>query len=176
MQSKPSRTALSPWLDKQVLEQDGHAWWQRTDWCCQPAGSVMSTLPQAYPCALGLRCVRHTRLNTVRMQAVLVEEPSPEAALACLVGLKPRYESHHGVRFTQEALSTAVAAAQRYIPDRCARVVHLFWGPGVMYYCAGRLWAGWLPVDITSLAAWRRLYAASTADINVSSRQATQKW
>lgn len=51
-------------------------------------------------------------------QPVMVEEPTPEEALTWLQGLRGRYERHHGVRYTDAALSAAVRAAQRYIPDR----------------------------------------------------------
>jgi hypothetical protein len=64
----------------------------------------------------------------------MVEEPTPEAALGCLLGLRAKYESHHGVRFTPEALAAAVSAAQRYIPDRCAGPV---WGRGRAGFRAG---------------------------------------
>ncbi|EFN53395.1 hypothetical protein CHLNCDRAFT_6558, partial [Chlorella variabilis] len=53
-----------------------------------------------------------------RFQPVMVEEPTPEEAVTWLRGLRGRYERYHGVRFTDAALSTAVRAAQQYIPDR----------------------------------------------------------
>ncbi len=53
-----------------------------------------------------------------RFQSVSVEEPSREATLAILNGLRPKYESYHHVRITDEALSAAVALSDRYIPDR----------------------------------------------------------
>ncbi len=53
-----------------------------------------------------------------RFQVVRIEEPTPEAALAILRGLKDRYESHHGVEIRDSALVAAVNLSVRYIPDR----------------------------------------------------------
>lgn len=53
-----------------------------------------------------------------RLQPVFVEEPTPIECLAWLQGLRPKYEEHHFVRYTDEALSTAVTAAQRFVSDR----------------------------------------------------------
>ena len=47
-----------------------------------------------------------------------VNEPSIEDAIKILKGLKPYYEDHHKVRYTNEALKTAVELAARYIGDR----------------------------------------------------------
>jgi len=53
-----------------------------------------------------------------RFQNVLVEEPTTDETLEILRGLKPRYESHHKVKYTDEALVKAVKCAHRYIHDR----------------------------------------------------------
>ncbi len=53
-----------------------------------------------------------------RFQKIDVEEPSVEDAIKILRGLKPYYEEHHKVRYTAEALRTAVELAARYITDR----------------------------------------------------------
>jgi ATP-dependent Clp protease ATP-binding subunit ClpC len=53
-----------------------------------------------------------------RFQLIMVEEPSPEDSLSILKGLKERYEDHHGVRYTGEALEAAVSLAGRYITGR----------------------------------------------------------
>ncbi len=53
-----------------------------------------------------------------RFQPVLVEEPSVEQTLEILRGIKERYEEHHRLTITDEALSTAANLAARYIPDR----------------------------------------------------------
>jgi ATP-dependent Clp protease ATP-binding subunit ClpC len=53
-----------------------------------------------------------------RLQPVFVEEPDAEAALAILRGLRPRYEAHHKIKISDEALEAAVRLSQRYISDR----------------------------------------------------------
>ena len=53
-----------------------------------------------------------------RFQAVNVGEPSPEDALAILLGLRERYESHHKLKISDEALRAAVELSVRYIADR----------------------------------------------------------
>ena len=53
-----------------------------------------------------------------RFQPVTVGEPTAEEALAILHGLRDRYEAHHKVRITDEALHAAVTLSDRYIADR----------------------------------------------------------
>ena len=53
-----------------------------------------------------------------RFQPVFVNEPSVENAIAILRGLRDRYEVHHGVRITDQALVTAAVYSNRYITDR----------------------------------------------------------
>ncbi|MCL6755556.1 MAG: AAA family ATPase [Candidatus Rhabdochlamydia oedothoracis] len=53
-----------------------------------------------------------------RFQPILVQQPSLEDAIAILRGLRERYEIHHGVRITEEALHAAVFLSARYISDR----------------------------------------------------------
>ena len=53
-----------------------------------------------------------------RFQKIDVNEPSVDEAVKILRGLKPYYEEHHGVRYTAEAIRTAVELASRYINDR----------------------------------------------------------
>jgi ATP-dependent Clp protease ATP-binding subunit ClpA len=53
-----------------------------------------------------------------RFQKVDVAEPSPEEALRILQGLAPRYEEHHGVRFTVPALRSAVELSVRHLTDK----------------------------------------------------------
>ncbi len=78
----------------------------------------------------GLRCIGSTtykeyrnyfekdRALVRRFQKIDVNEPSVEDSVKILRGLKPYYEKHHGVRYTNEALRTAVELAHRYINDR----------------------------------------------------------
>ena len=53
-----------------------------------------------------------------RFQPVQVGEPSKEEAVAILKGLRDRYEAHHKVRITDEAIEAAVQLSDRYITDR----------------------------------------------------------
>ena len=77
-----------------------------------------------------LRCVGATTLDEYRkhiekdpalerrFQPVLVAEPTVEATIAILRGLKERYEVHHGVRIQDAALVAAATLSNRYITDR----------------------------------------------------------
>jgi ATP-dependent Clp protease ATP-binding subunit ClpB len=77
-----------------------------------------------------LRCVGATTLDEYRQhiekdaalerrfQPVYVGEPSVEDTIAILRGLKPRYESHHGVKIKDSALIAAAELSDRYISDR----------------------------------------------------------
>src|SRR4051812_36747840 len=53
-----------------------------------------------------------------RFQPILVAEPSVEDTVQILCGLRDRYEAHHQVRFTDEAVVGAVELSDRYITDR----------------------------------------------------------
>ena len=53
-----------------------------------------------------------------RFQVVTVSEPSPEASITILRGLRDRYEAHHGVRIEDEALVAAVNLSHRYVTSR----------------------------------------------------------
>jgi ATP-dependent Clp protease ATP-binding subunit ClpB len=77
-----------------------------------------------------LRCIGATTLDEYRQyiekdaalerrfQPVYVGEPSVEDTIAILRGLKPRYETHHGVKITDSALVAAAELSHRYITDR----------------------------------------------------------
>src|SRR5256714_421350 len=77
-----------------------------------------------------LRCIGATTLDEYRnhiekdpalerrFQPVMVEEPSVEATVAILRGLKERYEVHHGIRIQDAALVAAATLSHRYITDR----------------------------------------------------------
>ncbi len=77
-----------------------------------------------------LRCIGATTYNEFRgvfekdhalsrrFQKIDVAEPSVEETIAILRGLKSRFEAHHGVRYTQSALSTAAELSARFINDR----------------------------------------------------------
>ena len=53
-----------------------------------------------------------------RFQPVMVGEPSEEEAIQILKGLRDRYEAHHKVKITDEAIDSAVKLSSRYIADR----------------------------------------------------------
>lgn len=53
-----------------------------------------------------------------RFQPVVIEEPSEEETILILKGLRDRYEAHHQVHITDEALVAAVRMSNRYINDR----------------------------------------------------------
>jgi len=53
-----------------------------------------------------------------RLQPVRVEEPSYDDTVAILMGIRSKYEDHHKVRITDDAIRSAATLAQRYIPDR----------------------------------------------------------
>src|SRR5215813_8656846 len=53
-----------------------------------------------------------------RFEQVIVEEPDDETALTMLRGIRQRYEAHHGVRVSEEALSAIVKLSRRYLRDR----------------------------------------------------------
>ncbi len=52
-----------------------------------------------------------------RFRPVMVDEPTPEATMEILRGLKPGLERHHGLRISEEALKEAVRLSQRYLQD-----------------------------------------------------------
>jgi ATP-dependent Clp protease ATP-binding subunit ClpC len=53
-----------------------------------------------------------------RFQKVMVDPPTPDETLQILRNLKPKYEEHHNVAYTDEALAACVALTVRYVPDR----------------------------------------------------------
>ena len=77
-----------------------------------------------------LRCIGATTLDEYRQhiekdaalerrfQPVYVGEPSVEDTIAILRGLKPRYETHHGIKIKDSALVAAAELSHRYIADR----------------------------------------------------------
>ena len=53
-----------------------------------------------------------------RFQKVMVEPTTPEQTLAILNNIKPKYEAHHNVEYTSDALEACVKLTERYISDR----------------------------------------------------------
>jgi ATP-dependent Clp protease ATP-binding subunit ClpB len=78
-----------------------------------------------------LRCIGATTLDEYRkhlekdkalerrFQPVLVEEPSVEETISILRGIKDKYEAHHGIQITDDAVVSAAILSDRYISDRC---------------------------------------------------------
>ncbi|MDR0820940.1 MAG: ATP-dependent Clp protease ATP-binding subunit [Oscillospiraceae bacterium] len=64
------------------------------------------------------RCIEKDSALERRFQTVYVSEPDSTTAKEILTGLRARYEEHHGVKFTDEAVNAAVDLSVRYIPDR----------------------------------------------------------
>ncbi|HEY3160650.1 MAG TPA: AAA family ATPase, partial [Vicinamibacterales bacterium] len=76
-----------------------------------------------------LRCIGSTTFNDVkqsfdrdralsrRFQKIDVLEPSEDETIDILKGLRPHYEAHHGVRYTDEALAAAVALSAKHLKD-----------------------------------------------------------
>lgn len=53
-----------------------------------------------------------------RFQPIIIQEPSTEDTISMLRGIKEKYELHHGVKITDDAIHSAVNLSQRYISDR----------------------------------------------------------
>jgi ATP-dependent Clp protease ATP-binding subunit ClpC len=62
--------------------------------------------------------IEHDSALERRFQPVIVPEPSVEGTIAILTGLRDRYEAHHQVRITDEALQSAAELSDRYITAR----------------------------------------------------------
>ena len=54
-----------------------------------------------------------------RFQKVIVDSPNAEETIHILQNIKDRYEDHHNVRYTDEAIVACVKLSERYITDRC---------------------------------------------------------
>ena len=77
-----------------------------------------------------IQCIGATTLNEYRkyiekdaalerrFQTIFVEEPTIEETIQILQGIKERYEDHHNVTYTDEALKSAASLSTRYITDR----------------------------------------------------------
>ncbi len=53
-----------------------------------------------------------------RFQKIMVDATSPEETITILNQIKPKYESHHGVRYSNEAINSCVRITDRYVTDR----------------------------------------------------------
>src|SRR5690606_29718865 len=62
--------------------------------------------------------IERDRAFSRRFQIVDVAEPTVEETVEILRGLRPRYEAHHEVQYTDEALQAAAQLSARHLPDR----------------------------------------------------------
>src|SRR4030043_2206053 len=53
-----------------------------------------------------------------RFQPIYIDEPSVDETIEILKGLRPRYEAHHKIKITDEALEAAARLSARYISDQ----------------------------------------------------------
>jgi ATP-dependent Clp protease ATP-binding subunit ClpC len=86
-----------------------------------------------------------------RFQAILVEEPSPEETVEILRGLQKRYEDHHRVSYSDEAVRAAVRLSHRYITGRFMpdKAIDMLDEAGAMR----KLEAGAQPPELTGIEA-----------------------
>ncbi len=75
---------------------------------------IGTTTPENYR-----RTVEKDQALNRRFQQVLIKEPSLQLSVEILLGLKERYELHHGITITDSAVKAANRLADRYISDRC---------------------------------------------------------
>ncbi len=75
---------------------------------------IGTTTPESYR-----RTIEKDPALDRRFQQVVIKEPTLDASLEILKGVKEKYEIHHGVSISEEALITANRLADRYISDRC---------------------------------------------------------
>ena len=99
-----------------------------------------------------------------RFAPVVIEEPSPDSALAMLAASRDRYERHHGVRISDDALRAAVQLSARYITDRnmpdkafdvldeAAALVALRNDNAVAREDVARVVAGWTGIPVETVA------------------------
>ncbi|MDQ2903788.1 MAG: AAA family ATPase [Chloroflexota bacterium] len=72
---------------------------------------IGATTPQEY------RTIEKDAAMERRLRPIIIEEPSPEEALAILTGMRDLYETHHHVSITKEALQAAVQLSLQYLPN-----------------------------------------------------------
>ena len=75
---------------------------------------IGATTPENYQ-----RSIEKDQALNRRFQQVLIKEPSIDLSIDILRGIKEKYELHHGVVITDNAIITATRLANRYISDRC---------------------------------------------------------
>ena len=124
-----------------------------------------------------------------RFQPINVSEPTPQATLAILRGLRQRYETHHGLTITDEALSAAVSLSVRFLPgrflpdkaidlmDEAAALVHMEGGSGNHRVTAEDIavvvsaWTGILATRLTEDEGEKLLHMEETLGRRVGGQQ-----
>ena len=74
---------------------------------------IGATTPDEYR-----KYIQKDRALERRFQPIVVQPPDVNTAIEILTGLKPRYEAHHKVKITNDALTASARLSDRYIPDR----------------------------------------------------------
>ncbi len=74
---------------------------------------IGATTPDEYR-----KYIQKDRALERRFQPIIVQPPDVNTAIEILAGLKPRYEAHHKVKITNDALTASARLSDRYIPDR----------------------------------------------------------
>ena len=97
----------------------------KTEWSMDMGNMLKPALARGQIRVIGATTLNEYRLYIEkdaalerRFQPVMVNEPTRENALAILRGIKKAYETHHGVKITDDAVVSAVDLSRRYIPDR----------------------------------------------------------
>ena len=97
----------------------------KTEWSMDMGNMLKPALARGQIRVIGATTLNEYRLYIEkdaalerRFQPVMVNEPTREDALAILRGIKKAYETHHGVKITDDAVVSAVDLSRRYIPDR----------------------------------------------------------
>lgn len=97
----------------------------KTEWSMDMGNMLKPALARGQIRVIGATTLNEYRLYIEkdaalerRFQPVMVNEPTREDALAILRGIKKAYETHHGVKITDDAVISAVDLSRRYIPDR----------------------------------------------------------
>ncbi len=110
------------------------------------------------------RHIEHDSALERRFQPVVVEEPSPEDCRAMLAGLRSRYERHHAVTISEQAIDAAVAMSARFLPERrlpdkafdvldeAAAMVSMREGATVEATDVARVVSGWTGIPVETLS------------------------
>lgn len=100
-------------------------WAWKTEWSADMGNMLKPALARGHIRVIGATTINEYRQHIEkdaalerRFQPVMVTEPTREEAITILRGIKDRYETHHGIRITDEAVVAAVDLSIKYINDR----------------------------------------------------------